>query len=108
VGASAQSPPLLSFAAVVPTTPLDFVITNSASGIIDVAWQAPQYDGGSPLLGYYVYYKLTSATTYTQSILVNTTVFSFQIASLTADSEYAVRITADNVKGESTPSGILY
>ena len=99
---------MVTFAAVVPTTPLDFNITGSSSGIIDVAWQAPQYDGGSPLTGYYLYYKLTTAATFTQSALINATEFTFQLTGLTADTEYAVRITAANIKGESVPSGILY
>jgi hypothetical protein len=65
IGESALSPELATFAAVVPTSPLSFTITGSTSGTVSVSWVQPKYDGGSKLLGYYVYYKLSGAGSYT-------------------------------------------
>ena len=56
VGVSAFSPTLTSFAAVVPSSPQNFVITTSNIGSVSLEWAAPKYDGGSPLSGYYIYF----------------------------------------------------
>jgi len=53
---SAFSPTLTSFAAVVPSSPQNFVITTSNIGSVSLEWAAPKYDGGSPLSGYYIYF----------------------------------------------------
>ena len=101
--------PLVVFAAVVPTAPQQFNYVTSASGTITVEWEAPQYDGGSPLLGYYIYYKISSVSTWTQTSLISPSASLVSVlGSLTADSQYAMRITAANIKGESIPSGIIY
>lgn len=81
---------------------------TSASGTIDLSWEASQYDGGSPILGYYVEYRLSTLTVFTKTSLISATDFATQLTALTADAEYAIRITAENIKGESIPSGLIY
>lgn len=108
IGSSALSPELTSLAAAVPSTPINFTITSSASGVINLEWVAPLYDGGSVLTGYYVYYMASSATVYTKTSLISATSLSYSLGSLTADTLYSLKITAVNTKGESTASGILY
>lgn len=109
VGTSLFSPTLTSFAAVVPSTPQNFIITNSGLGSVDLAWTQPQYDGGSPLSGYYVYYQKTGIdTTWTKSSLLSFALFEYQVTSLTANTQYSFKMTAANIKGESIQSGIKY
>lgn len=76
VGASAFSPVLTTFAAVVPSTPLNLEIVTSASGTIDLSWEASQYDGGSPILGYYVEYRLSTLTVFSKTSLISATDFA--------------------------------
>lgn len=58
IGEGPRSPKLEVFVAVVPSPPQNFAFAGlSGAGTIDVKWEAPKYDGGSTLLGYYIYYK---------------------------------------------------
>ena len=59
VGKSEFSDELHTLAAVVPSAPLNFNVTNSMLGSVSLEWNEPEFDGGSELLGYYTYYKLT-------------------------------------------------
>lgn len=58
VGVSAFSPILDSFAAVAPSMPLNFAVAGSGLGFVSFTWNTPNSQGGSPLTGYYVYFKL--------------------------------------------------
>ena len=105
VGESPESTPLSVIAAIKPQSPANFTIVTSGSGSIDLSWDSPQYDGGSRILGYYVYYKLSSASSFTQSALV--TSLSHSLTGLTADSEYNLKLTASNSQGESDFTEVL-
>lgn len=57
IGESTWSNKLSSFIAVVPTVPVHFAFVSSSSGTVNLKWEAPQFDGGATLLGYYIYSK---------------------------------------------------
>lgn len=61
-------------------------MTGSSSGIINLSWDTPLYDGGSLITGYYVYYQLTGAATWTQSALISAATLTYSLSALTADS----------------------
>lgn len=95
-------------AAVVPSEPLDFtVISSTAGGSISLEWNAPLYDGGSSLTGYYIYYYVFPAGAVTQSALIPATQLSKTLA-LVAGSHYALSIVSENAVGESIPSSVVY
>jgi hypothetical protein len=62
VGTSGFSSVLTSLAAVVPSVPLDFEITDSSLGGVSLTWTTPLNDGGDPLQGFYIYYRLTGTS----------------------------------------------
>lgn len=107
VGESALSPSVTILAAVAPSTPQNFAITTSGASTIDVEWTAPEYDGGSPLTGYYGYHKLASAPTFTKSALIDPATTTYQFSG-TVDNEYIVKVVAVNSEDESDPSDSIY
>ena len=60
VGTSDFSAVMTSFAAVVPSVPKNFTVTDSAAGSVTLAWTEPDDDGGSELIGYFIYFKRTN------------------------------------------------
>lgn len=53
------SPVLTCLAAIVPLVPQNITVLNSGLGSITLTWLAPTDDGGNPIIGYYIYYKLS-------------------------------------------------
>ena len=63
---------LASLAAVVPSVPLNFEITGSSLGSVSLAWTAPLNDGGDPLVGFYIYYRLSgTSSTWSKTELIS-------------------------------------
>lgn len=109
VGASEFSEPLTSFAAVVPSTPTEFEIVGSGLGTVSLAWKAPVEEGGAPVEGYYIYYRLKgSELIWSKSGLILPSQNQQTVVGLTENVEYSFKMTATNVKGESAQTGILY
>lgn len=109
VGTSAFSPVLTSLAAVVPSVPQDFEITGSALGSVSLAWAAPLQDGGSPLTGYYIYFRLFgSGSVWSKTDFLSEEFNSYEVIGLTPNLKYSFKIVGVNVKGESEQSGVLY
>ena len=71
IGQSTNSTALESFAAVVPSTPLNFTHSDSQSGSVTLIWEPPLYDGGAKITGYYIYYKVAGSLPWSKTSLVN-------------------------------------
>lgn len=108
VGMSDYSPVLSSFIAVVPSMPQDFKYTESASSSISLEWLPPRDDGGASLTGFFIYYKVAGAVIWDKSNLIASDLFHYQLIGLTADTNYAIKMVAVNVKGESEFTPIIY
>jgi hypothetical protein len=69
---------------------------------ITVSWQAPDYNGGTEILGYYIYWDDATTSLLPTSIgQTNWQTLSFSKAGLSTDSYYIFAVTAYNVIGES-------
>ena len=105
IGEGSKSSEFVIITAAVPTAPINLSVNSNSIGSIALSWNASLSDGGESVVGYYVYYKEVSATTFTGTSLIASTTTTL---SLTANQEYAIRVTAVNSKGESPPSISVY
>ena len=93
-------------AATVPGQPEHLqVFPHDAQGL-DLSWEAPASDGGSPVTGYKVRWKRATGNWDTPADVSEETVSgtTYTINGLTDGVEYAVRVIAVNAVGDGTPS----
>ena len=107
IGDSPQSSTLtVTLAIIVPGAPTGLTLTAGGQQITAL-WTAPSSDGGSPITGYRVQHRLSTASnwpnTYTTVTATTTT-----ITGLTNGSEYEVRVAATNQNGVGVYSGSPY
>jgi titin len=74
------------------------VIPNTADSLLAI-WKAPSSDGGSPINGYRIEYKLDSASTWTVFTQTTTSSTTIQVTGLQTGSSYEVRVAAINAAG---------
>lgn len=112
VGSSGLSEALVVLAAIVPTAPYNLTVVSTDTASILLEWNPPEDTRGSVLTGFYVYYgKLTSlatdTTAWSKTTIISHSVTTYNLIGLEQDKEYRIKITAENVRGESEPSGSL-
>ena len=59
-------------------------------------------------MGYYIYYKVSGEATWSKTALISANLYEETVSSLTVDTQYSLKIVAENEKGESVQSGIIY
>ena len=106
-------------AAAAPASPGIVNATVGAAGSLHLTWEAPTWDvsnfqqggssvgdGGSPITGYTVQWKESTASWETAAAVTEATVTttSHAITGLTAGTAYTVRVVATNNVGDSSPS----
>ena len=89
-----------------PEAPLHVRVSVHDANSLDVTWEAPASDGGSPVTGYKVQWKQTSGSWDTAEDVSEETVTgtTHTINGLTEGVEYAVRVIAVNAVGDGTPA----
>ena len=88
----------------VPAAPKELSIEDLTRKMVVLAWDAPEFNGGSPITGYYVERRQAYTNRWTR---VNKTPLSttmFTIKDLIEDDEYEFRVVAENDAGDSKPS----
>ena len=80
-----------------PDAPTGLTFVSSTASSATVRWEAPRYDGGSPITNYRVLYKV-NGTLYWSSIGVSGST-QLTISPLTAGTVYQVKVTATNAIG---------
>ena len=103
---SLESDPTEAVSATTPGAPRGVSVSPLDTGSLDVRWEAPGSDGGSPVTGYRVQWRRASAswdeTAEVSEAMAAAT--SHTIAGLEYGEEYAVRIIAVNEAGEGALS----
>ena len=84
-----------------PTAPLE--IRTIGPNAIVIEWGIPEYDGGSPLLGYNIAIRDTRKTMWMEVGRVAVPTQKFTIRDLQEDHEYLIRVFARNEIGLSEP-----
>ncbi len=86
----------------VPDRPTNLLAHASSPTRVDLFWNTPEYDGGSPITGYKIEYHILSSTTYLplEADTGNVTT-TYSHTSLTTGETYFYRIYAINDEGTS-------
>ena len=93
-------------AATVPAVPRSIEAERGGTGELDVSWEEPGSNGGSPITGYTVQWKQAANSWDTAEDVseANSTGTSYTITSLSLGVEYSVRVIATNSNGDGPAS----
>ena len=95
------------FVVEIPAAPTNLRVTGTNSGSIAVAWDAPTYDGGSPLTGYLVETCRTGLSIWSKPSYAPAEKLDYVIDGLSDGEHYFVRVFAENDLGVSRRSADL-
>lgn len=85
--------------------PTTLRITDITKNTISLAWEKPNYDGGSPITGYFIEKRDGANSKWSKANLTNITDSHFTVTGLTQDETYEFRVKARNAVGSiSSPS----
>ena len=87
---------------VVPGPAEDVSVSEVTNGSCTLTWNAPQYDGGSAVIGYYVYRLIKSSWSRINSTPIPERSVSIDL--LQTSSEHEFHVCAVNAVGEGPPS----
>ena len=87
---------------------LEVTVSTQDSDKLFVSWEAPASDGGSPITGYKIQYKLNDDDTFDHEVAVSSDLAGLprSVAQVINGSgrEHAVRVVATNAAGDGLPS----
>lgn len=86
-----------------PDQPLGFTATDVSPTSISLNWSPPQNNGGTPITGYKIDYRIVPSTTYTSLATLNN-VTTFTHTNLITGKTYIYRVSAINSNGTGNPS----
>ena len=84
-----------------PVGPLE--VTNVTNNSADLSWKPSENDGGTPITGYSIEYKIASRTFWSNAGSCKADISTFTVIRLVEDTEYFFRVVAVNAEGESPP-----
>ncbi|HEX9044654.1 MAG TPA: fibronectin type III domain-containing protein [Candidatus Limnocylindrales bacterium] len=89
-----------------PPAPRITKLTVPLGGLLRVYWAA-NGNGGSPITGWVVQYRLSGSTTWTTVRIANPLQAGYTISGLKSGKYYQVRVIARNIVGVGTPTAVL-
>jgi titin len=116
---NAASAEAIATTSTVPTPPINVTATIDIGGAVNISWDVPAYDGGSPITGYYTGYRLlpegsnfacgtNPATTSWCNFTTPVTGTSRSFSGLILGETYSFRIRTINANGNSAYYTINY
>lgn len=86
-----------------PDQPTGFTATAVSPTSIFLSWSTPQNNGGSPITGYQIYYRIAPSTTDTPLVTLSN-VTNYTHTNLVTGKTYIYRISAINSVGTGSPT----
>ncbi|HVB66188.1 MAG TPA: fibronectin type III domain-containing protein [Candidatus Acidoferrales bacterium] len=86
-----------------PDPPIGFTATAVSSTSISLNWSPPQNNGGSPIIGYEIDYRVAPSTTYSTLVTLNN-VATYTHINLITGKTYIYRVSAINTIGTGSPT----
>ena len=87
-----------------PGAPQHVEMDNLTKNAVTLAWDKPEFDGGSPITGYYIERRQAYSNRWVKVNKQPTRDTMFKISDLLEDEEYEFRIVAENEAGIGKPS----
>lgn len=88
--------------AAVPDKPMNLEAIDVSPTQVNLSWDAPQNDGGSPIIGYKIEFKTIPGAYSTLAIIGSSTIYAH--TGLTTGTTYIYRVSSINEEGTSSPS----
>lgn len=95
-----------------PGPPEDLKVADSTQTSITLCWQRPVCDGGAPIIGYVVEFRIKGANKNADqgwkrcNVAARLTVTDFTVTSLDEKLEYEFRVYSQNQVGMSQPANL--
>lgn len=86
-----------------PSLPPSLRVTGIRRDSVSLAWEEPEYDGGSPITGYIIERRDVTRGGWSAVGSVPATSRSYTVPKLLEGSEYYFRVMAENSAGISRP-----
>lgn len=90
------------FSSVPPGPPIPRILDTSST-CIDLAWEAPLYNGGGDITGYHVYKQFLGSNEWSRCTEKPVKVLSYLVKGIREGADYKLRVTALNIAGEGPP-----
>ena len=87
-----------------PSPPQNLRVKEVYKDFVVLAWDAPEFDGGSPITGFHVEKKDASKTSFIKADQVNGSTYELKVIKLVEGKDYDFRVCAINDIGQSEPS----
>ena len=87
-----------------PNKPQNLLVSDLTKEEVTLKWEEPDFDGGAPIIGYYVEKRQAFTSRWTKVNRQPTSDLRFKVNDLIEDDEYEFRIVAENEAGCSRPS----
>ncbi len=88
----------------VPNPPRNLHLESVTKKTCVIVWDKPDFDGGSPVIGYFVEKRQAYGTRYIRINRTSVRDTMYKVKDLVEDEEYEFRVVAENEAGESKPS----
>jgi len=100
----ASATPQSSSSAGVPSQPLSLTATAASSTQVNLSWSAPSSNGGYPISGYKIEFRIGSGSYSTLISNTGSTSTAYSHTGLSSGQTYVYRVSAINSVGAGTPS----